>query len=98
VGWTNVTFEVGAAGVCKVASPAAPVLRLRDMPWRRARVALNRLAPSYVSTPQGEVLVELRLDSDQEKAKLDVALLEGFPQGGARAALRDEARTADVIR
>jgi len=52
--------------------------------------ALNRLAPSYVSTPQGEVLVELRLDSDQEKAKLDVALLEGFrkvglaPRCGAR--------------
>src|SRR2546422_4300171 len=44
--------------------------------------ALNRLAASYVSTPQGEVLVELRLDSDQEKAKLDVALLEGFRKVG----------------
>ncbi|HMH84041.1 MAG TPA: late competence development ComFB family protein [Gemmatimonadales bacterium] len=52
--------------------------------------ALNRLSPSYVSTPQGEVLTELRLDSDQEKAKLDVALLDGFrrvglaPRCGAR--------------
>jgi hypothetical protein len=40
--------------------------------------ALNRLAPHYVSTPQGEVLTELRLGSDQEKAALDVVLLDGF--------------------
>jgi hypothetical protein len=37
------------------------------------------------------VLTELRLDSDQEKAKLDVALLDGFrkvglaPRCGARS-------------
>ena len=52
--------------------------------------ALNRLAPRYVSTPQGEGLSELQLGSDQEKAKLDVVLLEGFrkvglaPRCGAR--------------
>jgi len=40
--------------------------------------ALNRLSPHYVSTRQGEILTELNLHSDQEKAKLDVALLEGF--------------------
>lgn len=40
--------------------------------------ALNRLTPHYVSTRQGEILTELTLQSDQEKAKLDVALLEGF--------------------
>jgi len=40
--------------------------------------ALNRLAPHYVSTRQGEILTELTLQTDQEKAKLDVALLEGF--------------------
>ena len=40
--------------------------------------ALNRLSPRYVSTRQGEVLTEISLDSDQEKAKLDVVLLEGF--------------------
>ena len=40
--------------------------------------ALNRLAPHYVSTRQGEILTELSLASDQEKARLDVALLEGF--------------------
>lgn len=39
---------------------------------------LNRLAPHYVSTRQGEILTGLTLASDQEKAKLDVALLEGF--------------------
>ncbi len=40
--------------------------------------ALNRLSAHYVSTRQGEILTELSLQSDQEKAKLDVALLEGF--------------------
>jgi hypothetical protein len=40
--------------------------------------ALNRLAAHYVSTRQGEILTELSLASDGEKAKLDVALLEGF--------------------
>ena len=40
--------------------------------------ALNRLAPHYVSTRQGEILTELSLQTDQEKAKLDVALIEGI--------------------
>ena len=40
--------------------------------------ALNRLAPHYVSTRQGEVLTELNLDTDQERAKLDGILLEGL--------------------
>ena len=40
--------------------------------------ALNRLSPHYVSTRQGEILTGLTMQSDQEKAKLDVALLEGF--------------------
>jgi competence protein ComFB len=40
--------------------------------------ALNRLAPHYVSTRQGEILTELSLGSDQEKARLDVTLLDGF--------------------
>jgi competence protein ComFB len=40
--------------------------------------ALNRISPHYVSTRQGEILTELALASDQEKAKLDVALLDGF--------------------
>jgi hypothetical protein len=40
--------------------------------------ALNRLAPHYVSTRQGEILTALSLTSDQEKARLDVALLEGM--------------------
>jgi competence protein ComFB len=44
--------------------------------------ALNRLAPHYVSTREGEVLTELNLGSDQEKAKLDVALLEAFRKVG----------------
>lgn len=40
--------------------------------------ALNRLAPHYVSTRQGEILTELSLQSDGEKAKLDVALLDAL--------------------
>jgi competence protein ComFB len=40
--------------------------------------ALNRLAPHYVSTRQGEILTGLSLGSDGEKAKLDVVLLEAI--------------------
>ena len=40
--------------------------------------ALNRLEPHYVSTRQGEILTGLSLASDQEKARLDVALLDAF--------------------
>lgn len=39
---------------------------------------LNRLPPHYVSTRQGEVLTELTLASDQERARLAVILMEGF--------------------
>lgn len=51
---------------------------------------LNRLPPHYVSSRQGEVLAELTLASDQERARLSVILLEGFrrvamaPRCGAR--------------
>ena len=45
--------------------------------------ALNRLAPHYVSSRQGEVLVEISLNTDQERAKLDVVLLEGFRKVGS---------------
>jgi competence protein ComFB len=40
--------------------------------------ALNRLSPHYVSTRAGEILTELSLQSDQERAKLSVILLEGL--------------------
>lgn len=39
---------------------------------------LNRLSPHYVSTRQGEILTEISLGSDQEKAKLSVIVLEGL--------------------
>jgi len=39
---------------------------------------LNRLSPHYVSTRQGEILTELSLGTDQEMAKLTVALIEGY--------------------
>lgn len=44
--------------------------------------ALNRLAPHYVSTRAGEILTELSLHSDQERAKLSVALLDGLRKVG----------------
>jgi hypothetical protein len=44
--------------------------------------ALNRLTPHYVSTRQGEVLTELSLGSDQERAKLSVVLIDGFRRVG----------------
>jgi hypothetical protein len=44
--------------------------------------ALNRLSPHYVSTRQGEVLTELSLGSDQERAKLSVILIDGFRRVG----------------
>lgn len=40
--------------------------------------SLNRLSPHYVSTRQGEILTELSLGTDQEKAKLAVVLIEGL--------------------
>jgi competence protein ComFB len=44
--------------------------------------ALNRLSPHYVSTRAGEILTELSLQSDQERAKLSVILLEGLRKVG----------------
>lgn len=44
--------------------------------------ALNRLSPHYVSTRAGEILTELSLQTDQERAKLSVVLLEGLRKVG----------------
>jgi competence protein ComFB len=88
---TNVTYEVLQREYGKL-RPQLP--RFCGCDTCRGDVlvfALNRLSPNYVSTSQGEVLVELRLDSDQEKAKLDVAMLEAFrkvalaPRCGAKS-------------
>src|SRR2546428_395175 len=49
---------------------------------RANKVALIRLSPHYLSTRQGEVLTELNLETDQERAKLDVILLEAFRKVG----------------
>jgi len=40
--------------------------------------ALNRLSPHYVSTRSGEILTEISLQTDQERAKLSVILVEGL--------------------
>ncbi|HYT04414.1 MAG TPA: late competence development ComFB family protein [Gemmatimonadales bacterium] len=79
---TNVTYEVAQREYEKL-RPQLP--RFCGCDTCRGDVlvyALNRLAPHYVSTSQGEVLTEVRLESDQEKANLDVVLLEGFRKVG----------------
>jgi len=43
---------------------------------------LNRLSPHYVSTRTGEILTEFSLQSDQERAKLSVVLLDGLRKVG----------------
>ena len=40
--------------------------------------ALNRLPPKYVATLEGTVVTEIRLDKQQERATIDVAVMEGF--------------------
>jgi hypothetical protein len=75
---TNVTWEVVQREYAKLRSQ---VPRFCGCDTCRGDVlvfALNRLSPHYVSTRQGEVLTELNLGSDQERAKLDVILLDGF--------------------
>ncbi len=87
---TNVTFEVVQREYDKL-RPQLPRFCGCATCRGDVLVALNRLSPNYVSTLEGEVLTELRLDSDQERAKLDVALLDGFrrvglaPRCGARS-------------
>ena len=44
--------------------------------------ALNRLSPHYVSTRAGEILTEISLQTDQERARLSVVLLEGLRKVG----------------
>jgi hypothetical protein len=75
---TNVTWEVVQREYTKLRSQ---VPRFCGCDTCRGDVlvfALNRLSPHYVSTRQGEVLTELNLGSDQERAKLDVILLDAF--------------------
>ncbi|HEU4698034.1 MAG TPA: late competence development ComFB family protein [Gemmatimonadales bacterium] len=40
--------------------------------------ALNRLPARYVASRQGTVISELDLEKDQSRARIDVALMEGF--------------------
>src|SRR2546426_3354782 len=87
-----------AAGVCEAASPAAPVLRLRDVPWRRPRVrAQSPGAELRVHAPGRSVGgVATRQRPGESQAGRGAA--RGVPQSGAGAALRGEAGAADVIR
>jgi competence protein ComFB len=56
--------------------------------------ALNRVPARYVSSLQGSVLTELNLEKDQNRATLDVAMMDGLrkislaPRCGARGGAR----------
>ena len=40
--------------------------------------ALNRVPPRYVSTQQGSVITEVSLEKDQNRAAIDVAMMDGL--------------------
>jgi hypothetical protein len=40
--------------------------------------ALNRLPARYVASVEGTVITELNLDKDQNRAAIDVAVMDGF--------------------
>jgi competence protein ComFB len=40
--------------------------------------ALNRIPPRYVTTPEGKVVSDLNLDRDQNRAAIDVAIIDGI--------------------
>jgi hypothetical protein len=55
---------------------------------------LNRVAPRYVVSLEGSVLTEVNLEKEQNRAPIDVAMMEGFrkvslaPRCAARGAPR----------
>lgn len=79
---TNVTWEVVQREYATLRGKFVPFCGCDTCRGDVLVYALNRLSAHYVSTRQGEILTELSLQSDQEKAKLDVALLEGFRKVG----------------
>ena len=40
--------------------------------------ALNRIPPRYVTTQQGLAVTEVKLEKDQERAVIDVAVIDGI--------------------
>jgi len=40
--------------------------------------ALNRTQPRYVATLEGSVVTEVNLETEQSRAPIDVAMMEGF--------------------
>ena len=56
--------------------------------------ALNRVPPRYVATRAGSVLTEVNLEKDQNRAVIDVAMMDGLrkislaPRCGARGGPR----------
>lgn len=40
--------------------------------------ALNRVPARYVATPTGTTITELQLEKDQNRARIDVVVMEGF--------------------
>ena len=93
MGVTNVTMEVAQREYQSLRDTLPKFCGCDTCRGDVLMYALNRLTPHYVSTRQGEILTQLSLASDQEKARLDVALLDGFrkvaaaPRCGAKPIL-----------
>lgn len=44
--------------------------------------ALNRIPPRYVSTTKGKAVTEVALEKEQQRAAIDVAIMEGIRRVG----------------
>jgi hypothetical protein len=77
-GVTNVTFEVAQREYERLRTRFPAFCGCTTCRGDVLVYTLNRLTPHYVSTSQGEVLVEVALSSDQSKATLDVVLMEAL--------------------
>ena len=61
-------------------------LRLRDLPRGRAGLRAQPVPPRYVGDAEGTVVTEVNLDKDQNRAAIEVAVMEAHPQGHSGAA------------
>ena len=56
--------------------------------------ALNRLPARYVASQEGRVITELNLDKQQNRAGIDVAVMEGFRKVMASPRCKQAGRAA----
>jgi len=56
--------------------------------------ALNRIGPRYVTTQAGHAVTEVKLEKDQERAIIDVAVIDGIRRVHATPRCERARRTA----